>query len=360
MCTKGRLSCSESFTSKLRCGARTVLCISGFDHILSMMYKLTLSAVAAAAVASSASTCAPEAFFVNYLNLDSQMVVSWSTNCSASTVVSYGYTANGLNLKVAGNSTQYNFQPSSGSAYTSPYLHHAVLTGLPLNTRVFYQVGGDNSGYSGTMNFTSARGPALNSAFFAFVGDLGQTSNSVDTLNHIISATADKFVALVHPGDLSYADSVETRWQTYANQIAPLAQALPWMPTVGNHENEYCKGGQTFIAYETRYFMPYVYYGTSQQSQQLWYSFETSGVHFISLSSYSDFDSSSDQYAWLQQDLASVDRSVTPWVIVQLHAPWYNSNTAHQYVMLQSCIMCLCTWHVLMVLCAGARARTCV
>ncbi len=34
--------------------------------------------------------------------------------------------------------------------------------------------------------------------------------------------------------------------------------------------------------------------------------------------------------AWLRRDLAAVDRSRTPWLIVGLHAPWYNSNTAHQ------------------------------
>ena len=60
-----------------------------------------------------------------------------------------------------------------------------------------------------------------------------------------------------------------------------------------------------------------------------WYSFETGLVHWIMLSSYSDFDSSSDQFAWLQKDLAAVDSKQTPWVFVVLHAPWYNSNTAH-------------------------------
>jgi UDP-2,3-diacylglucosamine pyrophosphatase LpxH len=31
-----------------------------------------------------------------------------------------------------------------------------------------------------------------------------------------------------------------------------------------------------------------------------------------------------------QADLAKVDRAKTPWLIAMLHAPWYNSNTAHQ------------------------------
>lgn len=32
----------------------------------------------------------------------------------------------------------------------------------------------------------------------------------------------------------------------------------------------------------------------------------------------------------LQNDLAKVDRSKTPWLITILHAPWYNTNHAHQ------------------------------
>jgi acid phosphatase type 7 len=37
----------------------------------------------------------------------------------------------------------------------------------------------------------------------------------------------------------------------------------------------------------------------------------------------------SPQMEWLQQDLAAVDRAVTPWVIAVFHQPYMNSNTAH-------------------------------
>jgi Icc-related predicted phosphoesterase len=48
------------------------------------------------------------------------------------------------------------------------------------------------------------------------------------------------------------------------------------------------------------------------------------------LGSYTDFDEHSQQYKWLEADLGSIDRKKTPWVIVLLHAPWYNTNYAHQ------------------------------
>lgn len=31
-----------------------------------------------------------------------------------------------------------------------------------------------------------------------------------------------------------------------------------------------------------------------------------------------------------QADLKKVDRAKTPWLLAMLHAPWYNSNSAHQ------------------------------
>lgn len=35
------------------------------------------------------------------------------------------------------------------------------------------------------------------------------------------------------------------------------------------------------------------------------------------------------QYMWLIEELPKVNRSETPWLIVLMHSPWYNSNTYH-------------------------------
>ena len=61
-----------------------------------------------------------------------------------------------------------------------------------------------------------------------------------------------------------------------------------------------------------------------------WYSHDVAGAHWITLSNYHDFSVGSPQTTWLKADLASIDRSKTPWVFCQSHAPWYNTNTAHQ------------------------------
>jgi hypothetical protein len=41
-------------------------------------------------------------------------------------------------------------------------------------------------------------------------------------------------------------------------------------------------------------------YEESGSTSNLYYSFEVAGVHAIMLGSYTDYDESSDQYAWLK------------------------------------------------------------
>mmetsp|Transcript_32341 Transcript_32341/g.69713 ORF Transcript_32341/g.69713 Transcript_32341/m.69713 type:complete len:294 (-) Transcript_32341:38-919(-) len=62
----------------------------------------------------------------------------------------------------------------------------------------------------------------------------------------------------------------------------------------------------------------------------MWHSFDIGSAHIIHVSSYHPYAAGTPQYTWLEEDLASVDRAKTPWILVNLHAPWYNSNIAHQ------------------------------
>jgi hypothetical protein len=81
-----------------------------------------------------------------------------------------------------------------------------------------------------------------------------------------------------------------------------------------------------FTAYAARFAMPAPAAGTTN----VWYSLNVAGVHWITLSNYHPFTAGSAQYNWLKADLAAIDRTQTPWVFVNTHAPWYNTNSAHQ------------------------------
>lgn len=53
------------------------------------------------------------------------------------------------------------------------------------------------------------------------------------------------------------------------------------------------------------------------------YSFEYGPVHFTVMSTEHEFTAGSQQYQWLAADLGSVDRAVTPWLVLVGHRPIY-------------------------------------
>jgi hypothetical protein len=62
-----------------------------------------------------------------------------------------------------------------------------------------------------------------------------------------------------------------------------------------------------------------------------YYSFLYGPAKHIVLSAYSNMDPGSLQYDWLVQELLSVDRTVTPWVLVSIHTPLYNTFHKHKH-----------------------------
>lgn len=46
-------------------------------------------------------------------------------------------------------------------------------------------------------------------------------------------------------------------------------------------------------------------------------------AHIIFMNAYTNYEAGSNQYVWLVNDLMAVDRTKTPWIIVNFHTPWY-------------------------------------
>ncbi len=81
--------------------------------------------------------------------------------------------------------------------------------------------------------------------WFAFAlscgtGDLGQTYDSVTTLQHYLQSSGQ---CLLYVGDLSYADTYpfdyQVRWDTWSRLIEGSAAYQPWIWTSGNHDIEF-------------------------------------------------------------------------------------------------------------------------
>ncbi|KAL6906093.1 hypothetical protein ACP4OV_003694 [Aristida adscensionis] len=250
-----------------------------------------------------------------------KMRVSWITDDDAPAVVDYGTASGQYPFSATGSTTTYKY-----ILYRSGKIHDAVIGPLRPSTTYYYRCSSSSS-----REFSFRTPPATLPFKFVIVGDFGQTGWTKTTLQHI---AADDYDVLLLPGDLSYADFVQTRWDSYGRLVEPLASARPWMVTQGNHEIEKFPllEPTPFKAYNARWRMPYDAGAAVPSGDNLYYSFDAAGgaVHVVMLGSYADHAAGSAQHRWLRRDLAAVDRRRAAFVVALVHAPWYNSNEAHR------------------------------
>ncbi|KAJ5261117.1 hypothetical protein N7478_011712 [Penicillium angulare] len=212
--------------------------------------------------------------------------------------------------------------------------------------------------------------------------------NIEPSLNHStigrLADTVDDYEIVIHPGDFGYADDWYLKLQNlfdgteayqsileqFYDQLAPIAGRKLYMASPGNHEAdcseipyilELCPEGQkNFTDFLHRFDKtmpsPFDSSSTNTTAQALaskarslalppfWYSFEYGMAHVVMINTETDFTDAPDgtdgsakldsgpfgsqgqQLEFLTADLASVDRTVTPWVIVAGHRPWYSTG----------------------------------
>jgi hypothetical protein len=284
------------------------------------------------------------------------MTISWLTDSKSGSVVWYGLNKTELNLFQYGYETSYKFDYPEYKVYESGTIHHVELINLQPSTSYYYACG--DIGLETTTNIqmftTTTNVGSFEPFMFGIVGDLGQTTDSEVTLDHMLNNKDIKMI--LHAGDLSYADCNQKLWDSYGLLVEPLASKIPWMVGPGNHELEITNDNQFYLSFEMRYRMPQfkeaefgpitippkyhdddlkLPYCCSSIFQSVYdygnsfYSFDTGSAHIIYLNPYSTTDPNSNQYKWLEEDLQTVDRKLTPWVIVVMHCPWYSSNVDH-------------------------------
>nr|BAV13986.1 phosphoenolpyruvate phosphatase [Symplocarpus renifolius] len=253
------------------------------------------------------------------------VIISWVTFSEpGSNEVQYGKSNHQYDHTAHGHTTNYTFYK-----YNSGYIHHCLVDGLEYDTKYYYKIGTRDSAREFWFQTPPTIGP--DSTYkFGIIGDLGQTFNSLSTLEHYMQSGGQ---AVLYVGDLSYADRYEyndgDRWDTWGRFVERSAANQPWIWSAGNHEIEYRHDlGEviSFKAYLHRYTTPYM---ASKSSSPLWYAIRRASAHIIVLSSYSPFVKYTPQWTWLRSELKRVDREKTPWLIILMHSPLYNSNEAH-------------------------------
>ncbi|XP_034593416.1 probable inactive purple acid phosphatase 27 isoform X2 [Setaria viridis] len=222
------------------------------------------------------------------------------------------------------------------------YIHSAVMTGLQPSQSYTYRYGSDSVGWSDTIKFRTPPAAGSDELSFVIYGDMGKAPFDPSVEHYIQpgSISVAKAVAkeiqngkvdsIFHIGDISYATGFLVEWDFFLHLITPLASQVSYMTAIGNHERDYGNsasvyvtpdsGGECGVAYESYFPMPAV------GKDKPWYSIEQGSVHFIVMSTEHEWSEKSEQYNWMDEDLSSIDRSRTPWVIFIGHRPMYSSH----------------------------------
>ncbi|ONK64684.1 uncharacterized protein A4U43_C07F28800 [Asparagus officinalis] len=255
------------------------------------------------------------------------MTISWVTQDErGSSKVLYGTSEHNLEFSAEGRVTNYTYYN-----YTSGFIHHCTLRRLKHNVKYYYEVGIDHSPRRFWFITPPQVGPDVPYTF-GLIGDLGQSYDSNSTLTHYENNPI-KGQTVLFVGDLSYADNYPNhdneRWDTWGRFVERSTAYQPWIWTAGNHELDFAPEiGETkpFKPYRHRYHVPYK---ASGSTSPFWYSIRRASAHIIVLASYSAYGKYTPQYKWLEAELPKVNRTETPWLIVLLHSPWYNSYNYH-------------------------------
>ena len=234
-------------------------------------------------------------------------------------------------------------------------IHRAVLTKLPPSALIYYRVRSGSQAWGAEHSFRSRQSsPVLNglgSVRFLMYAD---QALPVPFIPHVawrmvpqvvrdIEAGYDAF--LLHPGDLGYAMGQGYIWDVWGKLVEPISSRVPYMVTVGNHEYDHTGSHlEPSGSVVTGWHPSWGNYGDDSRGECgvptaarfngtgsaapgsnhiFWYSFEEGPVHVIVLSSEHDWTVGSRQYTWLAADLATVDRAVTPWVVLATHRMMY-------------------------------------
>lgn len=283
----------------------------------------------------------------------SEMLVQFTTRDAAQPVAQYGRAGGALEFTVPARSATYGASdmcggPASGEGFLDPgMLHTALLTGLQPGERYRYRVGDAASGlFSAEYSFRGAPAPGPDQTVHILTladQGVGEVDGSFAAMEYrpaadvAARAIVDGLAAapdgrpyslVLHNGDIAYARGYAALWDAWLYQQQELAARVPYMVCQGNHERDWPadpsipyrtidSGGECGVPYEHRFPMP------SAGRDQPWYSFEHGPVHFTVMSTEHFFGPGTRQHLWLEADLAAVNRSRTPWLVLVGHRPVY-------------------------------------
>ncbi|KAL9996409.1 putative phosphodiesterase I [Helianthus debilis subsp. tardiflorus] len=277
-----------------------------------------------------------------------EMTVTWTSGYNineATPVVSWGVIGERAMLSPAGTRTFHQNSmcdsPARTVGWRDPgFIHTSFLNNLWPNTKYFYKMGHKlaNGTYIWSKkkySFTSPPYPGQESLQRVVIfGDLGKAERdgsneymdyqpgSLNTTDQLIK-DINNIDAVFHIGDIVYSNGYISQWDQFTSQVEPIASVVPYMVASGNHERDVPgsgsfydgndSGGECGVPAETTFYVP------AENRAKFWYSADYGMFRFCVADTEHDWREGSEQHAFIEKCLASVDRKNQPWLIFAAH-----------------------------------------
>ena len=202
-------------------------------------------------------------------------------------VVRLGRPGHGLGTQLVAEERVYTEALTGEMVFT----YHAVLPRLSADTRYDYEVTHQGAAPPLTGSFRTAPAGRATGFRFTSFGDQSIPAKvgrgvgpATPNAGYVVDAV-DRLDPLFHllNGDLCYAnvsdDPVRT-WRAFFANNQRSASDRPWMPCLGNHENEVGNGPEGHLAYRTRFTLPD---NGSREFAGNWYAFTAGPIRVISI-----------------------------------------------------------------------------
>jgi len=302
----------------------------------------------------------PKAPRIAMTGVTTEMRISWSSSSIMNPSITIGISKDNSEMyqslpatsSITWAATDMCGPPATTFGYREPgYVHSVVVTDLTPGLSYTYSVGDDTER---SQPFTFTQPSSTNFPFsISVVGDMG--SNSIDrsvverafppapNSTRLIAADVSSGLshAVLHCGDISYSCGYQAAWEYFLDSISginDIASRVPYHVNLGNHEadapnswpsndpswaNGTDSGGECAVPSTNLFPMP----GALGNASKLWWAAAIGPIFTVHFSSELDTTPGGEMHTFVRDALASVNRSITPWVIVGTHRPIVISST---------------------------------
>jgi acid phosphatase type 7 len=303
----------------------------------------------ALALAASVASALPLQAHLSLTTRQDELRLVWTSGSAGGVPTVVYYQDSGRTMTVTGTNRTYTIDQLCAAPANDPanwedpgQINVVTMSGLVPGKRVYFSYGTSVDGMANSSSLYRGA-PGATGARFVIIGDMGGASESIDMMQHEIDNTS----AVLFVGDLSYAMGRKGYWANWFQMVSPVFSKVPvqfcpgnhdvlqlplplrFWPSWGTYELDSGTQGECGVPYSNLVSQDG---GVSpvtgaRVENNNWTSLDFPGVaHVVMISTEHNFTQGSEQAAWLVSDLARVNRSYTPWVIVGMHRPMYDST----------------------------------